>query len=674
MMVFQNKRYINFTLLATTRRLPRLAEAVLILTVSLWADPGVALAGKAAVGGLTGGAGRASQAPSRSSSGLEKLMTKYYLAPEQDRIRVLDEIRQLETKEALEFTLDLLRYPDIKVRREAMDTLKRWGAPGYLAVFRGMEDPEIGWLCESIFVELGAGTTPFLKAQLENEDPLSRGRAAYLLGRTKDPQSAGPLYGHLKDPDREVRIQVIQALSELGDERSLKGIFDLFEMEDVGLTDFVLQAAEKFGPRAAEPLQAALKVGSVRVRSGAALALGRLRLPQTLPHLLTALTDREAAVRRSAVKALDTFHDMSAAGGLFRALGDNDLEVQEYATSALARLYPEIYPQLMKRVQDQDPDIRKNVISTFRKIGDRDAVPAIIAALDDPDANVRMFAVAALIEFKDPRAIHGLIERMQNEDEMGWLISYAFLEIGESAVEELLRATGDDRFCLTRNLVILQMGDTALTTLHERARNKRNTNLRYNAIALLGELGRPESVPVLQDLLQYGEVGWVAANALASMGKPAWGALRQSASIEGIAGDNARHAISKLKDPDLLPDLVETLDADDAGLRRAVSGPLVQIGGPAVMLVSEKMSRLEGPKFSDAAEILCRIQDKRAIEPINKILFPEPWEPVFLSPDQLFDLKHQYARKGSLQPVLARLKKETGGAGGGGGPWERVAP
>ena len=79
---------------------------------------------------------------------------------------------------------------------------------------------------------------------------------------------------------------------------------------------------------------------------------------------------------------------------------------------------------------------------------------------------------------------------MQSDTELGWLISYAFMEIGESAVDELLKATGDDSFCLTRNLVILQMGDKAIDTLHQRALNKRNTTLRYNAIALLGELGR----------------------------------------------------------------------------------------------------------------------------------------------------------------------------------------
>lgn len=647
---------------------------VVVLAGLLWFDADKGWAVKATVGGTTGGTGRAGHPAIGQQSRLEILKRRYYLASEEDRFPVLDEIRELGTDEALEFNLKLLRYPDIKVRREAVDALKRWGAVGYMAVFKGMDDAEVSWLCESIFVELGPRASPFLVEQLGHNDPDFRSRAAYLLGSIKDPLAIGPLYKHLKDPDRNVRIQVIQALCDLGDERSLEGILELFEMEDVGLADFVLQAAEKFGPRAAPPLQAALKTGSVRIRSGAALALGRLRLPETLPYLFNALKDKEAAVRRSTVKALDSFHHMSAAEGLFLALEDPDLEVQDYATTALARLDPDIYPALMDRIKDQDPTVRKNVITTLRKIGDKRAVPVIISALDDPDANVRMFAVTALIQFKDPRAIHGLITRMKSEDELGWLISYAFMEIGEVAVAELLNATGDDSFCLTRNLVILQMGDRALNTLHEQARSLGDTTVRYNAIALLGELGRPESVPVLADLLNYEDVGWVAANALGNMGKPAWGSLRQAAARDGIAGENARHAIIQLKDPQLYLDLVEALDDDSAGLRRAVSEPLVAAGGSVVVLLTEKMAQLRGPRFFDAAEIICRIKDQRAIHPLSKVLFPEPWEPAILQPDQLYSLRQAYARKGSLEPVLARLKSEMGGAGGGGGPWERVAP
>ncbi|UCG38435.1 MAG: HEAT repeat domain-containing protein [bacterium] len=657
----RERRYLNILFLATA--------AVVWLLI----PAGEGWAAKATVGGTTGATGQTRHQSTGVQSGMEILRRRYYLASEEERLTVLDEIRQLGTDEALAFNVDLLRYPDLKVRREAVDILKRWGHRGYLAVFEGMDDPEINWLCESIFMELGPRAVPFLQEMLDDERPAYRGRAAYLLGEIGDPISVGQLFNRLKDPDREVRIQVIQALCSLGDERSLEGILGLFESEDVGLVDFVLQAAEKFGARAAAPLRAALKSGSERVRAGAALALGRIRLPSTLPDLFQCLDDPSVSVRRSAVKAMDSFHHVSAAEGLFRALRDPDLEVQDYATSALARLHPDVFDSLIEALGDRNPRVRKNAVIALRKMGDRKAVPVIINALEDADPNVRMFAVTALIEFKDPRAIKPLILRLQVEDEIAWLASFAFMEIGKTAVEELLRATGDDTFCMTRDLIILQMGDRALETLHSMAKQG-ETTVRYNAIALLGELRRSESVPVLAGLLPDPDAGWVAANALGKMGKEGWGALRDAAAGSGVGRDNALVAISKIEDPLLYLDLTDCMCADDRPLRMAAAEPLVRGGGKVVNLVVEQMAGLEGLKFADAAEILCRMKDQGAIGPLTKVLFPEPWQPAVLDPGRLYDLRQAYLAKGSLDPVMDRLRKEAGGTGGGGAPWERVVP
>ena len=656
---------------------PALVILVICLIVSMAVSMSMsheAFAAKATVGGTIGGTGRAGHPSAGKQSELEILKRRYYLAAEGERIDVLEQVRKLGTPAALAFNVELLKYPDVKVRREAVDILKRWGQPGYTAVFNGMDDPEINWLCESIFVELGPRATSFLVDLLEDPNPTLRGRAAYLLGSMGDPMAIGPLYTQLKDPDRDVRIQVIQSLCDLGDEKSLEGILELLETEDVGLADFVMQAAEKFGIRSAGPLRAALKAESPRIRGGAALALGRLRLPETLPDLFKSLEDRDISVRRSVVKALDGYHHMSASDGLLIALKDRDLEVQDYATTALARLYPDIYPVLMRKVHDPDPGVRKNAITTLRKIGDPEAVPTIISALDDPDPNVRMFAVTALIELKDPRAIRALIARLQTEDQLGWLISYAFMEIGAESVDELLKATGDDSFCMTRNLVIFQMGDDAVETLHARALKMGNTTTRYNAIAILGELKRPESVSVLISLLGSGEVSWVASNALATMGEPAFESLVTVVRQGNMAAEAALSAISKLNDPVLYPDLVDLLGDSNKELRKAVAQPLLVAGGPAVPLIVERMSMLEGEPFKDAAEILCRVKDQKAIKPLTRVLFPEPWEPAALGGGQLFDLRQAYLKKGSLEPVLDRLRNEAGGAGGGGGPWERIAP
>jgi HEAT repeat protein len=592
-----------------------------------------------------------------STAEMDDLSRQYYLAAEGERPVVLEEIKDLGTGEALEFTLELLRYPDVKVKREAVDVLKDWGREGFDAIFSGLDDPEIDWMCESIFIELGPRAVPFLIEKLENEDPLVRGRSAYILGVIGDVIAVGPLYNLLKDPSRDVRIQVIQALCDLGDEQSMTRILELFELEDVGLGDFVLQAAERFGPRASASLTVALKSSQVRVRSGAALALGRIKVPETLPDLFDSLEDPEPIVRRCVVQALRQFKSMSAAEGLVRAMADEDLEVQEYATTALAELAPGIIPFLIELLSYEDPMVRKNAIAALRKTGDESAIDHIIESLQDEDINVRMFAVTALMKYKDPRAIKPLINRLREDDSIGWLLSYAFMEMGSEAVEELLLAVGDSEFCATRDLVILRMGDRAIETLHRWALEGEGS-VRLNAIALLGDMANDESIKVLDSLLSDPDVGWVAANSLGRAGPGAWEPVLKHLSEQGIVRENALKAISNFDHFSLRLQMVEFLTSPDDQLRKAVAAPLVKAGAPVVPLIAERMNIMTQEQFFGATEILCRINDPRADKALKAIMVPPAGERGVLYGDRLNALKQAYAQKGSLDSVRKRLRRE----------------
>ncbi len=605
-------------------------------------------------------------------SRLEDLQRRYYLALEKDRPAVLEDIRELGSAKALQFTLGLLNYPDVKVRLEAVASVKEWGYEGYKALFEGMENPEISWMCESVFVDLGSRSVPFLLDKLEDEKDSNRARAAYLLGIIGDSQAAGPLYNHLKDPSREVRIQTIQALTDMGNEEALGYILEVFETEDVALADFVLLAAERFGWRAADILETSLQSRNEKVRSGAAMALGRIGVPDSIPLLIRALEDPSPKVRRNVVRALGKFRSDEVINALVMALGDPDLEVQEYASSALANRGPDIVPVLIGDLRSSDPLVRKNVISALRKTGDKRAVEPVIKMLEDPDDAVRMFAVSALMEFKDPRAIRPLIYILGNEEKIHWMVAFALMEMGNEAVEELLMATGDAEFCYVRNLIILRMGDKALDVLHERAQTGRG-EVRMNAISILGELGYRESLPVLINLLADEEVGWVAAYSLASFGSDAWEVLYQAARSEGIRRKNALDSISRIDDPGARIILVDSLSDDDPDLRKAVSEPLVRAGISIMPLLVEKMRTLDQDKFDDAAEILCRINDPEAEMAITSILFPEPWAVMTLDGDQLFRFRHAYAQKGSIVAIRTRLQAEISSTTGG-GTWQRVAP
>jgi len=527
-------------------------------------------------------------------------------------------------------------------------------------------------MCESIFADLGPAATGYLLKKLNSRLPSVRARAAYVLGITEDPTAVEKLLASLKDPSREVRIQAIQALSGIQSEESLPKLLELFEEDDVELSEYILLAVERFGWRALGVLELSLDSKSETLRAGAAMGLGRIKLPETIPLLLEALGDPSPMVRASAVRSLGQIKDMRAASGIVSALGDTDREVQEYASSALAGFVPDIVPVLIKELGSKDPVVRRNVISALRKTADKRALWSIIQMLNDPDRTVRMYAVTALIQFKDPSTIGTMIERLKKEKEIQWLISYAFMELGADAADELLASMGDEEFCYTRNLIVLRMGDKALDVLHRRAASG-DTTKRMNAIAILGEMNNTASLPVLGGLLGDDDVGWVAASALGEMGRPGWDTLRNNVRKTGLMRTNALNGISMVENRALLGNMVSCLSEKDPQLRHAVLEPLVRSGKDGLEAMLDVLEHLPSEGFHTAVDIICRIDDPEAGSLLEPLLFPMPGSVPSIGKGRSYLLRQAYGRSGSLETFKNRLSKELTGAAGG-SEWQRVAP
>jgi HEAT repeat protein len=123
---------------------------------------------------------------------------------------------------------------------------------------------------------------------------------------------------------------------------------------------------------------------SGRVRSVAAMALGNIGHPTSVPVLAEASTDRDWEVRRAVAEALGSFRSSPDASRPLRALLGDDEEV-----------------------------IRTMAADSLGKVGDPEAVPDLVGALDDPYWQVQAAAAASLAEIRDERAIEPLIELMR---------------------------------------------------------------------------------------------------------------------------------------------------------------------------------------------------------------------------------------------------------------------
>ncbi|MBC7816680.1 MAG: HEAT repeat domain-containing protein, partial [Planctomycetaceae bacterium] len=305
---------------------------------------------------------------------------------------------------------------------------------------------------------------------------------------------------------------------------------------------------------------------SVIVRDGAVTALGDLGDSQAVPTLLEALLDRESDIIRSAFTALKKVGDRRVVLPLLR-LGTERPQWKPLAIDTLVRLGSVLVEELLGILQKaSDVALTLDAIVVLGRIGDKQAVPMLIASLDHLPDLLKAHATESLALIGDLRAVSPLL-RMLQEPNVG---------VRVNAAAGLSRLIDPRSF---RPLVnALQDEDSDVR--------------RYAAIAL-GELGELKAVPELLKILQ----AWQHLNDL--------DAAFLEAVIESVGklGDvsavpdllpilQSRHdgvclktvlALKKLRDPSAAPALASLLHSPQATLRRRVVETLGQMGADSLV-------------------------------------------------------------------------------------------
>ena len=147
------------------------------------------------------------------------------------------------------------------------------------------------------------------------------------------------------------------------------------------------------------------------------------------PELRRALQGETWAVRRAAAEALEKIGDPQAIPALIEALKDEDRDVRRTAAWALGQIGPPAVPALIQALRDEKWEVRQAAAEALEKIGDPQATPALIQALRDEDVGVRRVAAKALGQIGDPQATPALIHALRDEER--W--------VREAAAEALLK-------------------------------------------------------------------------------------------------------------------------------------------------------------------------------------------------------------------------------------------
>lgn len=226
-----------------------------------------------------------------------------------------------------------------------------------------------------------------------------------------------------------------------------------------------------------------------------------------ISQLIEQLQDEDNNVRSAAALELGKIGDPQAVDALIERLyADHDLNVVEDVTWALGRMKDAAIEPLIIGLGHEDDDIRHRLVHTLGKFGDARAVDGLIRTLDDGNDMVRYKALIALGQIGEVRAIQAIISRLNDER----------LENRQCATE-VLEGFGQD--------AVLPLMD-ALETVE--------ADVKELVIGVLGEIGDERAVEPLIPFLQENdaEVRMVTATALGQLGD-----TRALAGLEDLLND-----------------------------------------------------------------------------------------------------------------------------------------
>ncbi|MGI6374824.1 MAG: HEAT repeat domain-containing protein [Anaerolineae bacterium] len=293
----------------------------------------------------------------------------------------------------------------------------------------------------------------------------------------------------------------------------------------------------------AKGLMRALSHADPAMRSQAALALGRLRAPEAVGPLISAMLDDHNSVAVMATQALGEIGEPAAVEALvvmlgnavperrvaaLRALGQignepaidgiagvlrgSHTDLDEHAIAALARLGPERLPRLLTLLEDSDQRVADAAAAALRQMG-APAQAALESQAQAKEAADAERAVRALGRLRTPAALASLV---------------TMLHTGAYTT----RAVAQE--------VLLSAGTACIAPL-EAAIAGSDLNQQRAAVQALGASALPEAVSVLAQVVTDG------AKPLARAAIQALGALSQAAAA---------------------PTLLDALDSDDWLLRQ----------------------------------------------------------------------------------------------------------
>jgi HEAT repeat protein len=310
----------------------------------------------------------------------------------------------------------------------------------------------------------GVDMTEALVGLLGDPDADLRIQAALALGTQRDARAVSALLASLRDVDTNVRFHAIEALGKLAPPEAIVPLVEIVDSRDfflafpaiealVRINDPIVSsrlapllsdatlssaAADALGQIGDEdavvPIIDALNAGTVDVQplvdalasihrrylslfsnAGEIEDLVRHRIsPVAVSRMLDRLGRASGDSLRSLITVLRWLRDRSIPAALARLIGSGD--VQHEIVEALVRFGSSAVDLLTEQLTSGDTESRRLAVIALGRIGDQQAVPALLPLLEEDDPRLTVPVAVALARLGDSRAFEPLLGLLGDRD------------------------------------------------------------------------------------------------------------------------------------------------------------------------------------------------------------------------------------------------------------------
>ena len=295
----------------------------------------------------------------------------------------------------------------------------------------------------------GSSALPRLQELLRNPDLEIRLEAVKAITEVGTQGSLIPLIQATADNDPEVQIRAADGLVnfylpgyvQTGLGASLKRVGTSIKGKFTDTNDQVIDAFVVPRPDVIQALGLLVRGGgSVEARANAARALGILRAKAAVPDLLAALRSKDTDVIYESLIALQKIRDESAAPGVAFLLRDLDQKVQLAAIETVGLLQNKSsVPQLLDVLENsRNGKVKRAALTSLAMLPDEKSRPVFTRYLHDKDEGLRASAAEGFARLKNPADMAMIEKAFQDEGKTGPRIALAFALVmgGKSEISE----------------------------------------------------------------------------------------------------------------------------------------------------------------------------------------------------------------------------------------------